>query len=103
ALAQESLGTFHVQYSAAWLAGMKTKLGLAEDLDDDSATSLTEELLTLLQDGRVDYTSFFRALGRAARGDAESARSMFPDPAGFDAWVQRWRALEPDADLMDRT
>ncbi|KAA0977363.1 YdiU family protein [Paeniglutamicibacter gangotriensis] len=103
ALAQESLGTFHAQYSAAWLAGMKTKLGLAGDLDDDSATSLTEELLTLLQESRVDYTSFFRALGRAARGDAESARSMFPAPAAFDAWVQRWRALEPDADLMNRT
>ena len=102
-LAQESLGAFHTQYSAAWLAGMKTKLGLADSLDDDSATSLTEELFTLLQDGRVDYTSFFRALGRAARGDAESARSMFPGPAAFDAWVQRWRALEPDADLMDRT
>ena len=32
ALAQESLGTFHSQYSAEWLAGMKTKLGLADSL-----------------------------------------------------------------------
>ncbi|WP_411731876.1 protein adenylyltransferase SelO [Paeniglutamicibacter sp.] len=102
ALAQASLGTFHTQYSAAWLDGMKAKLGLADSLDDESATSLTEELFTLLQKGRVDYTSFFRSLGRAARGDAESARSMFPSPAAFEAWAERWRALEPDADLMDR-
>ena len=103
ALAQDSLGAFHTRYSAAWLAGMKTKLGLAEGLDDESATSLTGELFTLLQDGRVDYTSFFRNLGAAARGDAESVRSMFPHPAAFEAWVERWRALEPDAELMDRT
>ncbi|MFL4474462.1 YdiU family protein [Paeniglutamicibacter sp. MACA_103] len=103
ALAQESLGNFHTQYSAAWLAGMKAKLGLAEGLDDESATSLTGELFALLQEARVDYTSFFRALGTAVRGDAESARSLFRGPSAFDAWAERWRALEPDADLMDRT
>jgi uncharacterized protein YdiU (UPF0061 family) len=102
ALAQESLGAFHSKYSAEWLAGMKTKLGLAERLDDEAATSLTEELFTLLQEDRVDYTSFFRNLGTAARGNAEPARSMFSNPAAFDAWVQRWRALDPDAELMDR-
>lgn len=102
ALAQESLGAFHSKYSAEWLAGMKTKLGLAERLDDEAATSLTEELFTLLQEDRVDYTSFFRSLGTAARGNAEPARSMFSNPAAFDAWVQRWRALDPDAELMDQ-
>lgn len=103
ALAQESLGAFHSKYSAEWLAGMKTKLGLAGSLDDDVATSLTDELVTLLPEGRVDYTSFFRSLGTAARVDAEPASLMFANPAGFEAWVQRWRALDPDAELMDRT
>ncbi|GAA3329288.1 protein adenylyltransferase SelO [Paeniglutamicibacter sulfureus] len=103
ALAQESLGAFHGKYSAEWLAGMKTKLGLAERLDDEAATSLTGELFDLLQEDRVDYTSFFRSLGTAARGDAEPARSMFSNPAAFAAWAQRWRALDPDAELMDRT
>lgn len=102
ALAQESLGDFHTRYSAAWLAGMKTKLGLAGGPDDESTTSLTGELFTLLQEGRVDYTSFFRHLGTAARGDTGSARSMFPSPAAFEAWAERWLALEPDAELMDR-
>ncbi|MFL4476773.1 YdiU family protein [Paeniglutamicibacter sp. ORCA_105] len=102
ALAQESLGAFHSKYSAEWLAGMKTKLGLADGLADQAATSLTEELFTLLQEDRVDYTSFFRSLGTAARGNAEPARSMFSNPAAFVAWVQRWRALHPDAELMDQ-
>ncbi len=103
ALAQESLGTFNSQYSAEWLAGMKTKLGLDCGIDDETATSLTAELSALLQESHVDYTSFFRNLGTAARGDAESARSMFSGPSTFDAWMERWRALVPDADLMDRT
>ncbi|MCW4464214.1 YdiU family protein [Glutamicibacter sp. MNS18] len=103
ALAQESLGAFHTQYSATWLAGMKTKLGLDERFEDEIATSLTDELFALLQADRIDYTSFFRNLGTAARGDTEPAHSMFSDPAAFDTWVERWRALEPDANRMDRT
>ena len=38
----------------------------------------------------------------AARGDSGPARSLLPDPAAFDAWAVRWRALGPDADAMDR-
>lgn len=102
-LAQESLGNFTRQYSIAWLSGMKTKLGLAASVDDETATSLTDDLFTLLQQDRVDYTSFFRSLGQAARGDTGSALPMFSDTARFEAWMERWRALNPDPELMDRT
>ena len=44
-----------------------------------------------------------RALGAAARGDPEPARSLVLDLPGFDDWAARWLALGPDADLMDRT
>ena len=54
------------------------------------------------QQSHVDHTSFFRLLGRAARGDAEPARGLFLDLAAFDDWLARWRALAPDADAMDR-
>jgi uncharacterized protein YdiU (UPF0061 family) len=50
----------------------------------------------------VDHTSFFRSLGAAARGHAEAARRLFPNPEGFDDWVGRWRPFSPDAGLMDR-
>lgn len=102
AWAVESLEAFRSQYSAAWLAGMKAKLGLQKDVDDDVASRLVDDLLALLQEGSVDYTSFFRNLGRSGRGQAEPARGMVLDLAAFDAWAARWRALDPDADAMDR-
>lgn len=101
-VAQESLGAFRRQYSAAWMAGMKAKLGLDEGVADDAASPLIDDLVGLLRDGRIDYTSFFRRLGGAARGKAASVRSMFTRPDEFDAWVERWQALDPDADEMDR-
>ncbi|MEO3933087.1 YdiU family protein [Micrococcaceae bacterium Sec7.4] len=102
ALAQESLAGFRRQYSAAWSAGMRAKLGLHHDVDDDAASPLVDGLLSLLKAGRADHTSFFRGLGAAARGHREAARSVLPDPAAFDAWAERWSALSPDADAMDR-
>ena len=103
ALAVEALERFRPQYNAAWAAGMRAKLGLPDGLDDEVATALVEDLHALMQDSRVDLTSFSRALGAAARGDAEPARLVVVDLARFDAWLERWRALGPDAELMDRT
>ncbi|UVJ39823.1 YdiU family protein [Arthrobacter sp. CJ23] len=102
ALAVESLEGFRRQYSAAWSAGMRTKIGLSQDADDGVASPLVDELLALLQEGRVDYTGFFRNLGKAARGLSGPARGMVLDLAAFDAWLGRWRAADPDAGLMDR-
>lgn len=102
ALAVESLGTFHEQYSAAWFAGIKSKLGLHANTDHDLASPLVDELVAMLKAGRVDYTSLFRTLGAAARGATANARAMFVDPEVFDAWAVKWQALAPDADMMDR-
>jgi uncharacterized protein YdiU (UPF0061 family) len=54
---------------------------------------------------RVDFTSAFRSLADAVRGDASAARLLFVgDLAAFDAWAGRWRArLERDgADPRER-
>ena len=101
AIATESLKTFRVHYAAAWSSGMRAKLGLA-GTPDVMPPELATDLVALLQADRVDHTSFFRALAAAARGDAEPARGLFLDLAGFDAWTARWLALGPDADAMDR-
>ncbi len=103
AFAVESLGAFRGRYSAAWSAGMRAKLGLSDGVAEAAAGEVVEELLGLLQRGHVDWTSSFRALGQAARGDAEPARGLFVDLEAFDTWTRRWRALGPDPDLMDRT
>ncbi len=102
ALAVEALQGFRPAFDAAWSAGWHAKLGLPEGLDDAVATALVDDLLDLLQTNRVDLTSFARRLSAAARGDAEPARSLVLDLAAVDAWLERWRALGPDAAAMDR-
>lgn len=104
ALAQKAFGEFY-RYRDIWSSGMRAKLGLAADIADEIATPLIDELLSQLQESRVDYTSFFRHLSHAARGDLEGqrpARGLFLDLARFDGWLSRWRGLGPDAALMDR-
>ncbi|MCW2762929.1 MAG: hypothetical protein JWR85_3130 [Marmoricola sp.] len=102
AIAVESLGGFKVRYGDAWSAGMRAKLGLPEGLADEVASPLVDELLRLMQANNVDHTSFYRSLGTAARGDLESARNLFLDLAAFDEWAERWQAIGPDGDAMDR-
>ncbi|GAA3297690.1 YdiU family protein [Dactylosporangium vinaceum] len=98
-VAQDLLDGFRVAFAAAWSAGLRAKLGRA---GDEQADPLGDELLTLLQTGRVDLTSGFRALADAARGDTAPARRLFSGADGFEAWLTRWLALAPDADAMDR-
>jgi uncharacterized protein YdiU (UPF0061 family) len=101
ALAMESLEGFAEQYDRAWSAGMRAKLGLPAALDDTRTGPLITDLLSLMSDNHLDHTSFFRGLAAVARGDV-ALRSTVLDLAGFDAWAERWRALQPDADAMDR-
>ena len=101
-LAVESLGRFRQEYSAAWLAGMTAKLGLPQQTGPEVVRPLVDDVLGLMEAGHVDHTGFWRSLGSAARGDAEPARGLFLDLVAFDAWVERWRALGPDTDAMDR-
>ncbi len=99
ALAVESLKTFRPRYDAALADGMRAKLGLPADAD---TAALVDELLELLKANHVDWTSFFRRLADAARDDSEPVRLLFLDLAGIDGWLERWRALDPDAEAMDR-
>jgi uncharacterized protein YdiU (UPF0061 family) len=84
---------------------MRAKLGLAADAPAGDA--LVADLLTLMGEQRVDYTSCLRSLSSAARGDAGPSRSLFTEPEAFDVWHTRWeRLLGEDrialADAMDR-
>ncbi len=100
AIAVEALGGFREQYAAAWAAGMRAKLGVPH-AEVGVVGALAEEIYALIR-GQADHTGFFRALGRAARGDVAAARDLVLDVAGFDAWAERWLALDPDGDAMDR-
>ncbi|MGV0644217.1 protein adenylyltransferase SelO [Mycolicibacterium sp. XJ879] len=99
-IAQDRLEGFSVRFGQALTSGMQAKIGLTGDPAQQAP--LMNELLEQLAASHVDFTSFFRQLGRAARGDTEPARGLFLDLAAFDDWVSRWRALHPDPELMDR-
>jgi uncharacterized protein YdiU (UPF0061 family) len=106
AAATEVLESFPDRYGAYRADGMAAKLGLTDGRGE--AGPLGDDLLALLHDQGVDYTSCFRALSSALRGDAAPARSLFADPAAFDAWSDRWLARLPSegseavAEAMDR-
>jgi uncharacterized protein YdiU (UPF0061 family) len=104
--AVEALGAFRRQYSHAWFGGMHAKLGLTHSapgsFEAEEASELVDGVIAILKDGPVDYTSFFRNLGQAARGNHRPARGMVLDLPAYDAWAQRWQARQPDAALMDR-
>ncbi len=102
ALATASLETYSTTYTAHLDAGMRRKLGLPDGLADDIADALAADLLALMRETGVDHTSFWRRLSAAARGDAEPARAMVLDLAAFDAWCERWRAVGPSPEVMDR-
>ncbi|WP_304616191.1 protein adenylyltransferase SelO [Paracoccus sp. (in: a-proteobacteria)] len=91
--ATESVHRFAPLYQAAWLRRFGDKLGI-EGVPNQK---LIERLLTLMAEGRADFTRTFRGLADG------TARDEFTDRAAFDAWAADWQALNPDRGLMART
>ena len=92
--AQAAVDTFPARYDAAWVAGMRAKLGLAEPRAGDRA--LAEDLLERMAENGADFTLTFRRLSDVAASevgpeDDAPLRDLFDDPAAFDAWATRWR------------
>lgn len=99
AIAQDALGTFGGIFEAAYLAGLRRKLGLFTAENDDLA--LAQDLLDAMARNQADFTLTFRALSDAAGTPAAdtAVRDLFTDPSAYDAWALRWRerlAREPD-------
>ena len=93
ASAYEALDGFAPHFGKAWLDGLRAKLGLSQAEDEDAA--LAQELLDAMARNQADFTLTFRRLSDSAASDAgadEPVRSLFADPAAFDAWAVKWRA-----------
>ena len=91
AQATESLGTFSDRFFQAMAAGLRRKLGLSTEGEDDVA--LAQDLLNAMTANHADFTLTFRRLCDAAadpQADAE-VRGLFDDPAAYDGWAARWR------------
>ena len=92
---QAALETFKTEFAAGIQQQFNAKLGLALQAEGDA--DLTQDLLTLLDAQRVDWTLFWRALSRlpaaAELPQADAAvRDLFIDRPAFDAWAARYRA-----------
>jgi uncharacterized protein YdiU (UPF0061 family) len=88
--ATEVIQAFSAHYVRHWLQGMRAKLGLL--IDDQDDISLATGFLTVLEGQHVDYTLAFRYLADAAVGEETQLRGLFADASGYDDWSERWRA-----------
>jgi serine/tyrosine/threonine adenylyltransferase len=89
--AQTLLLAFGEEFNVAYRAGLRTKLGLFTQQEDDQA--LAQALLDEMAKGAADFTLTFRRLSEAA-GDPESDQEvgrLFTEHEAYDAWAERWR------------
>jgi serine/tyrosine/threonine adenylyltransferase len=89
--AQEVLGAFGDNFNDAYKAGLRNKLGLFTEREDDQV--LAQALLDAMAKGNADFTLTFRGLSDAASDAAldQQVRQLFDEPSGFDEWAALWR------------
>ena len=89
--AKEVLSAFIGRFNAAYLRGLRRKLGLFWERDGDFA--LAQDLLDLMAANKADFTLTFRRLADAVHGPEGDAavRGLFEDTAAYDDWSGRWR------------
>ncbi|MFL5337295.1 MAG: protein adenylyltransferase SelO [Geminicoccaceae bacterium] len=89
--ARDALTTFAPRFEAAYLGGLRRKIGLATEREEDAP--LVQDLLTRMAANGADFTLTFRRLCDAAAGPEGDAgvRALFAAPAAYDAWAAGWR------------
>ena len=97
-MASETLSNFSDIFRQNWLEGMRAKLGIMNQEEDDGA--LVEDLLDCMHKNGADFTNTFRHL----------ASDNFPEASVFQArdfkqWFERWQARlkrQPDSQETSR-
>ncbi|WP_041090216.1 protein adenylyltransferase SelO [Jeotgalibacillus soli] len=84
-LAREAISSYPALYNLNWLTGMRAKLGIFNEEQQDQ--SLIEDLLSMMNKYRVDYTNTFRALTFDTTGD----NTLFGTDE-FKQWDELWQA-----------
>lgn len=83
-LAQDEISAFPKLYHKNWLAGMRAKLGLFNEEEQDE--TLIESLLNLMEKNSADYTNTFRSLSL----DKPEDTVLFGNPE-FSEWYKSWQ------------
>jgi serine/tyrosine/threonine adenylyltransferase len=90
-----ALEPYKAEFAQAMVAGLRAKLGLAAERNDDPA--LADDLLRLMAEDRADFTIAWRRLANLG-----AARDVFLQRDKFDAWAARyrerlaWEGSDPD-------
>ncbi|MEW9122731.1 MAG: protein adenylyltransferase SelO [Thermotaleaceae bacterium] len=84
-LAQDIISTFPDLYQCNWLTGMRSKLGMFNEEQQDER--LVEELLNMMEKHNADYTNTFLALTFNKLEDMSLLTT-----AEFAQWHERWQA-----------
>ncbi|NOU96854.1 YdiU family protein [Paenibacillus sp. LMG 31456] len=84
-LAEDAISGFTELYHRNWLAGMRAKLGIFNEEQQDE--SLIEDLLRMMQQNGADYTNTFRALTLDKPED-----TVLFGTRGFSEWYELWQA-----------
>ncbi|HEU4410741.1 MAG TPA: YdiU family protein [Polyangiaceae bacterium] len=89
--AREALSAFEPAFEAAWLGGLRRKIGLTTEREGDD--ELVQGLLERMAEGGADFTLTFRRLCDAAAGPEGDAvaGALFSDPTAYADWAARWR------------
>jgi uncharacterized protein YdiU (UPF0061 family) len=90
-LANDALGEYGTIFQKHWLDGMRRKIGLLTDEGED--LDLVQSLLTLMQNGKADFTLTFRRLAASAENAAADTElaSLFEEPQALSPWLEHWR------------
>jgi uncharacterized protein YdiU (UPF0061 family) len=90
AVAKSVLAGFAPRFEAAWIGGLRRKIGLAKAREGDPA--LVQALLDAMQAGGADFTLAFRRLAEAALGEDAGFLRLFAEAGPAAAWLAAWRA-----------
>ena len=102
--AEEALSDFSNVFGHNWLNGMRAKLGIFNEEKEDE--SLINDLLSMMQNHRADFTNTFRSLSM----DHLEGMFMFKTQE-FNQWYKRWQerrgrqeeSKEASYELMKKT
>ena len=92
ALANEAIQAFVGRCEGFYRAGLRRKLGRAEEREGDAA--LVRDLFTRMANNKADFTLTFRRLSDVTDENPvanERVSTLFENPAAFDEWAVRWR------------
>ena len=82
------LADFPRRYLDAWIAGVRSKIGLRTERAEDF--ELANRLFAALEGQDVDFTNFFRRLADVPQAGHAAVSSLFKDPATIEPWLEEW-------------